>query len=274
MEKKKFFSAKNIAYLGILLALVIVLQWFASEIPIGDVQLNLALIPIVLGAIMFGMAGGAFLGAACGIVVLIQVLVVPKPFYTTIWTYSPVLTSFICLIKTTAAGLVAGLLYKVIAKKSSIAAVFVAAGIVPIINTTLFILGCLCMSNTMTIFRDMLVNDFALEKFDGMNIFVFILVGIVTFNFFIEFALNMVFAPAIHRVVLVVEKKIGKKKGNKAASENEATVPAEEGAATPSEEGEAVSSEESEQDTQEGGTVPAAEGETTPSQEEKEEQSE
>ena len=213
MEKSKFFSAKNIAYLGILLALVILLQWFASAIPMGSgVQLNLSLIPIVLGAIMFGMAGGAFLGLACGIVVLIQVVTVPSPFYTTIWAYSPVVTSFTCLLKTTIAGLVAGLLYKIIAKKIPLAAVFVAAGIIPVINTAIFILGCLCMGNTMTVFRDILVNDFAMTEFSEMNVFVFILVGIVTFNFFIEFAINMVLAPAIHRVVLVVEKLIGKKK--------------------------------------------------------------
>ena len=276
MEKKKFFSAKNIAYMGILLALAIVLQWFASSIPMGGgVSLNLALVPIVLAAIMFGMAGGAFIGLACGIVVLIQVVTVPSVFYTTIWTHSPVVTSFICLIKTTAAGLIAGLLYKVIAKKNSIAAVFVAAGIVPIINTALFILGCLCMANTITLFRDLLINDYEMVEFDGMNVFVFILVGIVTFNFLIEFALNMVFAPAIHRVVLVVENQISKKK-NKTAPDSEETAPAQESAQT-SEEGEEA------QPVQDGEEVqPAEEGEGAApleesganSEEEKEEKSE
>ena len=236
MKAKQLFSARNIAYFGILLALVIVLQWFASAIPIASgVQLNLSLIPIVLGAILFGMAGGALLGAACGIIVLIQVVVIPSPFYTTIWTYSPVITSFTCIVKTTVAGLVAGLLYRVIAKKSSIAAVFVAAGIVPIINTTLFILGCLCMSNTLTVFRDILVKDFEMVQFDGMNVFVFILVGVVTFNFFIEFAINMVLAPAIHRVMLIVEKQLGKKT-KKAQPEEEGAVSAEEGVAQSPEE--------------------------------------
>ena len=230
MEKSKIFSAKNIAYMAVLVALVVVLQWFASAIPIASgVQLNLSLIPIVLGAIMFGMVGGAILGTVCGIVVLIQVVVIPSPFYTTIWTYSPVVTSFTCIIKTAAAGTISGLLYQVIAKKSSIAAVFVAAGIVPIINTSLFIVGCLCMGNTITVFRDMLVNDFSLAEFNGMNVFVFILVGIVTFNFFIEFAVNMVLAPAIHRVVLVVEKQIQKKRKPALQEEEQITEPVHEG---------------------------------------------
>ena len=48
----------------------------------------------------------------------------------------------------------------------------------------------------------------------GMNIFVFILVGLVTFNFFIELGLNLVIAPAIHRVILLVEHRVsgGRKK--------------------------------------------------------------
>lgn len=222
MEKKAFFSAKNIAYMGVLLALVIVLQLFASAIPVGGgVQLNLSLIPIALGAILFGIWGGALLGLACGIVVLIQVVTVPSLFYTTIWAYSPVVTSFTCLLKTTVAGAVAGLLYKLIARKNKLAAIFVASGIIPVVNTFIFILGCLCMGNTLTVFRDMLVNDFAMAEYSGMNVFIFILVGIVTFNFFIEFAINLVLAPAIHRVVLVAEKQIGKKKGIKQAEKQE-----------------------------------------------------
>jgi hypothetical protein len=52
MEKQKFFSAKNIAILGVLLALVIVLQALGGSINIGAVQLNFTLIPIVLGALV------------------------------------------------------------------------------------------------------------------------------------------------------------------------------------------------------------------------------
>ena len=201
MEKKKFFSAKDIAYLGVLLALVIVLQAVGGTIVIGPVQLNFTLIPIALGAILFGVWGGALLGFACGIVVLIQVIVGTVPFYAVIWNGSPVVTTFTCVLKTTVAGAVAGLVYGVVAKKNKLAATFVAAGLVPVVNTILFVLGCLCMPNTIQS-----INS------EGVNLFVFILVSIVTFNFFIEFALNVLLAPAIHRVVLVVEKQIGKKK--------------------------------------------------------------
>ncbi|MDE5548037.1 MAG: ECF transporter S component [Clostridia bacterium] len=208
MKRYRFLSAKNIATLGVLLALVLVLQLALGTITIGQVQLNFSLIPIVLGAILLGPIAGAILGLACGIIVLVQLVAVPTLFNTTLWTYNPVVTTFICLLKTTVAGGVAGILFKLIAKKNELVATFVAAGIVPIINTGLFILGCLCMSGTIGIFRDELSAIAGFENFAGMNVFIFILVGIVTFNFFLEFAINLVLAPALHRVVLITEKQV------------------------------------------------------------------
>ncbi len=206
---KGFFSAKNIAYFAVLLALVVVLQMFASAIPVGatGATLNFSLVPIVLGAILLGPLGGALLGLACGIVVLVQVIVLTgNAFYLAIWTNSPVVTSFTCLIKTTAAGLLAGILYRLIARKNSLAAVFTASAVVPIVNTGLFILGCLCMTGT--------IADFG-GGLSGADVLVFILVALVSFNFFIEFAINLVLAPAIHRVVLITEKQLGKKRAAK-----------------------------------------------------------
>lgn len=215
MKRNRFFSAKNIATLGVLLALVLVLQLALGTVSIGQVQLNFSLIPIVLGAILLGPIAGALLGFISGVIILAQLITVPTLFNTTLWTYNPVVTTLICLLKTTVAGGVAGILFKVVSKKSELGATFVAAGIVPVINTGLFILGCLCMSGTIGIFRDELSAIEGFENFAGMNVFVFILVGIVTFNFFLEFALNLVLAPAIHRVVLVTEKQVRAKVAKK-----------------------------------------------------------
>ena len=218
---KGFFTAKNIAYVAVLLALVIVLQTFGGTISIGVVQLNFTLIPIVIGAILFGPAVGALLGLACGVVVLIQVIMGLVPFYTVIWTNSPVITFFTCVVKTTAAGLAAGFAYRWLERKNKLAAVFVAAGIVPIINTGLFILGCLCMSNAISVFQGNI-------EMTGMNVFVFIVIVLVTWNFFLEFAINLIVAPALYRVVLVVEKYIGKRYGKKVVESEEQEEPASE----------------------------------------------
>ncbi|MBQ8406075.1 MAG: ECF transporter S component [Clostridia bacterium] len=210
MQVKKFFTAKNIATLGVLLALVVVLQAFGGTIPIGAVQLNFTLIPIVLGAMLLGPWAGGFLGLACGIVVLVQVIIAPTGFYYIIWLNDPIITVITCITKTTLAGIAAGFLFKLIEKKNRYVAVFTASAIVPIINTGVFILCCLWMNKSISITQDWMVNDLGMTQFLGLNPFVFILLGLVTFNFFVELGVNLIVAPGLHTVYKVVEKRIGK----------------------------------------------------------------
>ena len=73
---------------------------------------------------------------------------------------------------------------------------FVASGIVPVVNTLLFIVGCLFMTNS--------VHQMA----GGQNVLVFILVALVTFNFFIEFAINLIVAPSLHRVIGILKRTL------------------------------------------------------------------
>ena len=61
------------------------------------------------------------------------------------------------------------------------------------------------MNKSIGIFQDSI-------EMGGMNVLVFILVGLVTFNFFIELAINLVVSPALHRVIGVVEKRFRRKK--------------------------------------------------------------
>ena len=191
--KTNSLSSKQIAGVAVLLALVIALQSFSAVIPLGTL-LNFALVPIVLGAIMFGPTMGAFLGLACGVVVLAQVIAGGSPFYVLIWSNDPIATALTCLVKTTVAGLVAGYLYAWFEKKNKLVATFVAAGVVPVLNTSIFIIGCLFMTNSVY------------SMASGQNVLIFILVGLVGFNFFFEFAFNLFFSPALNRVIEVVEK--------------------------------------------------------------------
>ena len=199
MERKKLFSAKKITGIAVLLALVIVLQAVGGSIPIGAVQLNFTLIPIVLGAILFGPLVGGFLGFACGIVVLIQVIIGSVPFYALIWANDPIVTTLTCIVKTTVAGVVAGVVYRWLATKNELAATFVASGLVPVVNTLLFIVGCLFMT------------DSVYTMAGGQSVLKFILVGLVTFNFFVEFAINLLVASALHRVIGVIGKNFKRK---------------------------------------------------------------
>ena len=198
--KQLHLSSKQVTGIAVLLALVIALQAFGGTIFVGAVQLNFTLIPIVLGAILFGPWVGAFLGFACGVVVLIQVIMGMIPFYVLIWSNDPLATTLTCLVKTTVAGYVSGVLFVIFSKKKMSTAVFIASGIVPVLNTLLFVVGCLFMKNSVYTIAD------------GQNVLAFILVSLVTFNFFIEFAINLLVAPALHQVIGVVDRRF---KGNK-----------------------------------------------------------
>ena len=212
MEKKKFFTSRNIAFLAVLLALVIVLQVWASAIPIGTTRISLTLIPIVLGAVLLGPLAGAFLGAAFGVVVIVVALTGGDPFTFTLFADHPVLTVALCLVKGAAAGFVAGLIYKAIRRKNEYAAVLTATLAAPADNTGLFILGALLMSDTLS------ANFVA----DGTTVMYFLVIGCAGINFIIEFIVNAVASPAIYTVERVIERSVrGRRAARKAPRDAE-----------------------------------------------------
>ena len=207
-KKSSFFSARNITFLAVLVALVVILQLWGSTIPVGAAGLNLSfvLVPVTLGAIMLGPVAGVILGFVFGFVVLMTGVTGANFFTAYVLNDSPFFTVVTVLLKGMVAGGVAGLLYNLIKKKNTYLAVFVASAVVPILNTGIFILGALCMSGSLKTF----VSDY-MPDFSGRNIMYIIIVGLVTVNFFIELAINLICAPALHTVERVIEKQIMKK---------------------------------------------------------------
>ena len=111
-SKANFFNAHNLTLLAILIALVVVLQLFASSIPMFGITLNFALIPIVLAGILLGVAGGSIVGFACGLVVFITTAVLgQEPATAFLFQTNPVVLTLICIGKTTVAGAVCGLMF-------------------------------------------------------------------------------------------------------------------------------------------------------------------
>ncbi len=205
--KKTFFTAKNITYLAVFVALIIVLQMCSSFIKIGTTSFSFVLVPMVLGGMLMGVSVGAALGAVFGIVVLIAALSGLDPFTLYLLNENPVFTVFLCLIKGIAAGAVSALLYKVISRKNKHVAVFVASAAAPIVNTGLFIAGAFIISGTIEGAMTSLGVDIA-----GLSPFYIILVLCVGVNFFVELAINIVCSPAIYTVNRVIEKQIAKNK--------------------------------------------------------------
>ena len=201
MEKRKYFSAKRITGLAILLALVIVLQVFGSYFKIGATSLSFVLVPIVLAGILYGAIAGGIVGLAFGIVVLIQGAMGVDPFTLVLLEDHLVWTVLLCVVKGTAAGVVSGLLYKWIAKKNSYVGVFVAAAVAPIVNTGLFILGSLAF------LQDSLA-PMAAGYEGGKTVIYFLIIGCAGINFLVEFIINLVLAPSIHTVCRIVGKRM------------------------------------------------------------------
>ena len=64
-------KAKDIAVLGMFAAVTVVFQLLSYAVKIGTFNLSLVLIPIVLGAYLYGVRVGAILGGVFGLVVTI-----------------------------------------------------------------------------------------------------------------------------------------------------------------------------------------------------------
>lgn len=192
MKKKAFFTSRNITFLAVLLALVIVLQIFGGYIKIGPVNFTLTLVPIVLGAVMLGPLAGLILGFAFGLVTLINGVVGNDVFTFYLFSQQPVFTTVLCFAKAIAAGLAASYTYRLIVKKNQYAAVFTAAIVAPVVNTGLFILGGLMMSGTIAGFMQSVGNT--------ASVVYFLIIGCAGINFLVELGLNLVAAPALYRV--------------------------------------------------------------------------
>ena len=195
----------NMAILAMLLALVIVLQIFAGFIKVGPFSPSFVLIPIVVAAILTGPKGGAFIGAAFGVVVIIQCFSGIDAGGFILWGINPFLTALICLVKGIAAGVVPGVVYKAIAGKEPqdgriLVASIIASLTAPVVNTGLFIIGL------STFFTETLY-----AWSGGTNVMLYILTGLIGINFIIEFSINAVVSPAISTVTKIATKKLIKK---------------------------------------------------------------
>ena len=193
----KHQETKKLVVTGLLAAIVVVLQTFASAIRIGQFNLTLSLIPIIIGAILYGPAVGGFLGGVFGVVVIIGVLSGTEPMSTMMFETNPVMTVFLCMIKGIMAGVMSGLVYKALENKNELVATGAAAIIAPIMNTGIFSIL------VYTVFSDVL-NHFA-EALGFPNGGKFLLVGIIGTNFLFELFTNVIVVPVVARILKVVK---------------------------------------------------------------------
>lgn len=197
MTNKRFFTSRNIVFLAVLLALVIVLQLAGTALGnLGVTAPSLVLIPIVLGAVLLGPLSGGLLGFAFGVIVLLAGVFGMDKFTLILFTDHPFLTALLCLVKGAAAGVAAGFVFRALRKKNENVAAVCASLTAPVVNTGLFILGALLMSDTLS------ANFVA----DGQTVLYFLVIGCAGLNFLFEFLLNAVLSPVIYKVSRIVKR--------------------------------------------------------------------
>lgn len=190
MENKKFDTKKMVG-IGLLTAIVVVLQLISLGMRFGMFSITFVLIPVVVGSALYGWKAGAWLGFVFGIVVLLT----DAGAFLAVDVLGTIIT---CLLKGALAGTVAGLIYKALSKKNDTFAVIMAAVATPIVNTGVFLLGC-CV-----FFMDT-ISAWA-EGAGFANVGTYMILGLVGINFVIEFVINIVLNPVIVRLI-----RIGKK---------------------------------------------------------------
>ena len=185
--------------LAMLAAIIVVLQQIVIPLP-GGLTLSLVLVPIVVGAVLFGPAAGAILGGVVGAGVTFLVMTARAgELSTMMWVANPLVTALVCIIKGVGAGFAAGLIARAF-KKRAFAGIVLAAAIAPVVNTGIFLVGML------TVFREVMMTFAANIGMGGTGAIYFAVVVLVGVNFIIELAANLILSPSIAAIVKAVRK--------------------------------------------------------------------
>lgn len=188
---------KRMAGIALLIALVIVLQFVGGTIPpVGGFSISLVLIPIVLGAAIYGPKAGALVGAAFGIIVTINCITGADVGGAMVFQANPILCTVVVLGKGILAGFTSGFVYMMFKHWNGYVAMLLATIVCPVVNTGVFII---CM---MTFFTDVLA-----VWAGGGEILAYVLSGLVLCNFVPELIINVVFSPFGQRIIHTIHQK-------------------------------------------------------------------
>ena len=189
-------STEKIVLLSLFTALVAILAYCGGFIKIGGLaSISLTLIPVVLGAAMCGPWAGAWLGGVSGVVFF---MTADSAFWMGLSIPGTIIT---VMVKGIAAGLVAGLVYKLLESKNRYLAVIAAAIVCPIVNTGIFIIGCFIF------FIDTVKSGAAGA---GMSVGAYLIIFFVGLNFVFELLTNIILSPAIVKLLNIrKDKRVG-----------------------------------------------------------------
>ena len=181
---------RNMVGVGLFSAIVVVLQLVFGSFKVGGVfSINPVLVPVVVGAAVYGWQAGAWLGMVSGLTILLSG---EAAFFMGFSVGGTIVT---VLVKGAACGVAAGLVYSFFRKYNQTLAVVLSSVACPVVNTGIFLLGCWVF----------FLEDLT-KMAGGAQVFGFILTAFVGLNFFIELGINVVLSPVVLRLI-----KIGRK---------------------------------------------------------------
>ena len=179
MKTRTSLDIRKLTYLAMLTALVIVLQLAIAPLigSLTGLSPALVLVPIMLGVASMGIGGGAWLAFVFCFIVLFDPTTVP------FLEFNPVLTVLLVFAKGVGSAVVSALIFKLVSKKNEILALALASVCMPILNTGIFVVGCLLFFRELT----------------GVGIYALF----TSLNFVIELVINLTLVPAIHHLLSV-----------------------------------------------------------------------
>ena len=190
---KKTMDVHTLTGVAVFTAIVVVLQLLGSFIRFGPFSISLTLIPIVVGAALYGPWAGAWLGFVFSMVVLISG---DAGAFLAVNVLGTILT---VLVKGTAAGFLAGVVFRALEKKNTWLAVICAAITCPVVNTGLFLVGC------ELFFLETVTGWGQAAGFESVG--KFMIYGLVGGNFLFEMLTNIILSPVILRLIRIGRKE-------------------------------------------------------------------
>ncbi len=192
-NQKQIRGSTELLVLGaILTALVIVLQLLGSFIRFGMFSVSLVLLPIVVGASKCGIKVGAWLGFVFGVAVLLSG---DAAAFLAVDVAGTIIT---VLLKGTLCGLCAGLVYKAFEKYNVYVAVVAAALVCPVVNTGVFLIGCV-------LFFMETINEWG-QALGFANAAEYMFIGLAGGNFLFELGTNILLSPVVFRILNLKRK--------------------------------------------------------------------
>ena len=187
LKALKAYDTRKLVLLGLLTAIVVVMQFIGAAIRFGTFSVSLVMLPIVVGATLLGVFEGAWLGLAFGITVLLSgdagIFIAFNPFGAIL----------VVLLKGMLAGFVAGAAYRVCSGINRTGAALLSAMFCPLVNTGVFFVG------VYAFFMPLITDMSRSAGFGDAASFIFI--GLIGLNFIFELGLNIVLCPVIIRLI-------------------------------------------------------------------------